>query len=218
MKGFQVFLALAVCFLIAGIAGTMFGDKAYFLIWLTGHRTTVLDYFFYYVTILGESPPFILFGLLLWLSSWKKMLTIPVLGLIATIVSFLLKQSFKSERPRLYLERIGWDGPLHVMDYHVVTGLTSFPSGHSMAAWALFTLMAAHVRKTWFSILAAVLAVSVSLSRVYLMVHFLRDVIAGAMIGIALGYAVYHYYRQWEVKQMQRMNKHVVPDPIDAND
>jgi membrane-associated phospholipid phosphatase len=197
MKGFNVFLIGAVCFLIAGIAGSMIGDKGYFLLWLTNHRTMWLDYFFYYITKIGEWPGFVLFGILLWLSSWKRMLAIPILGIVVTLISFILKQSFKSERPTLYLEKIGWDGPLHVLDYHMVTGFTSFPSGHSMAAWALFTFLAAHYKKSWFSVVAVVLAFSVSLSRVYLMVHFLRDVVVGAMIGIALGYATYYYFRKW---------------------
>lgn len=189
--------------IIAGVVGSFIGDKAHLLFYLTEYRSTPADYFFYYVTLLGEPHGFIFFGLLLWFISWKRMLTVPVTGIIVTIVSFLLKQVFQSERPILYLDKMGWDGPMSVLDYHIVTGHTSFPSGHSMAGWALFTLMAAHIRKPWFSILCLFLATAVSISRIYLVVHFLRDVVVGAMVGIALGYGVYYYYNQLDKEKIK---------------
>ena len=67
------------------------------------------------------------------------------------IVTYLLKEWFQHERPFLYLERTGWEGPLGVLDYQVLSGHASFPSGHSMAAWALFTMTAALIRKPWVS-------------------------------------------------------------------
>jgi len=95
------------------------------------------------------------------------------------------------------------------MDYQVLSGYHSFPSGHSMAAWALFTLMAVHIKKTWFSILALFLATSVSISRVYLMVHFLQDVVAGAMIGFSLGYAVYYAYITWQKPSLSQTGSYL---------
>ena len=122
------------------------------------------------------------------------MLTVPILGLVVSLTSYLLKLFFQHERPSLYLERIGWEGSMSILGYPVIGGYHSFPSGHSMAAWAIFTLMAAHIKKTWFSLLCLFFAVSVSISRVYLVVHFLQDVVAGAMIGFSLGYGVYYFY------------------------
>ncbi len=194
MRAWYVFLFGSVLFLIIGFIGVLMGDKAKFMLWLFQHRSTPSDYFFYYVTTLGEVYGYVIFGIVLWLKSWRKMLTVPILGAIVTIVTFLLKQFFRHERPLLYLNEIGWDGPLSVLGYHVVTGHTSFPSGHSMAVWALCTLMAAQIRIGWFSVLCIFIAVSVSLSRVYLMVHFLQDIVAGAAIGIALGYGVHAAY------------------------
>ena len=189
MMAWKVFVYGALLTIMLGVAATFLGDKGHFLIWLTQYRNPVTDGYFYYVTRLGEEYGFIVIGLMLWLRSWRKMIVIPSLGLAVMLVSFLLKKVFSEERPLLYLKRMGWDGPMAVMDYHLLTGHASFPSGHSMAAWALFTLTAGIVRKTWVSVLCLVLAVSVSLSRVYLMAHFLRDVVAGAAIGFALGYA-----------------------------
>jgi membrane-associated phospholipid phosphatase len=197
MNAWRLYILGAVMLIATGTALTWMGDKAHFLKWLTTHRNPVFDQYFYHVTKLGEPPGFIIIGLILWLRSWRRMVIIPVLGGLVTAVSYLMKKFFDEERPVLYLKRTGWEGPMAVMDYHLVSGHTSFPSGHSMAAWALFTFTAAMIRKGWVSVFCLILAASVSISRVYLMVHFLRDVVAGAVIGFALGYAFYFLYEAW---------------------
>jgi len=209
MKPFQLFAGGAFILMLVGLLGTIINEKAHFLLWLCDCRHPVLDYYFYYITMLGEEYAFIFFGLLLWIMSWKRMITIPILGGVVMLVSYLSKLAFQHERPSLYLEKIGWEGPMTVMDYQVLSGYHSFPSGHSMAAWALFTLMAAHIKKTWFSILALFLATSVSISRVYLMVHFLQDVVAGAMIGFSLGYAVYYAYITWQKPSLSQTGSYL---------
>ena len=60
----------------------------------------------------------------------------------------------------------------------------SFPSGHALAAWCAATLLADDdpLGPTYYLVAAAV-----SLSRVHLRQHHASDVIAGAVIGVALG-------------------------------
>lgn len=67
-------------------------------------------------------------------------------------------------------------------------GFISFPSGHSVTAFALaFVLARAYPR---YAVLFYGLAVLVALSRVYLVKHFPSDVVAGAAIGILAGWIV----------------------------
>ena len=200
MRSFYVFVTGAVIMMIIGLFASLFSEKAHFLLWLFEWRYPAADYYFYYITKLGEEHGFIFFGILLWISSWKKMLPVPILGIIVTVVSYVLKLFFQHERPSLYLQKINWEGAISVLGYHTISGYHSFPSGHSMAAWALFTLMAAMIKRTWFSILALFLAASVSISRIYLVTHFLQDVVAGAMVGFSLGYGVYYLYDRWQKK------------------
>jgi undecaprenyl-diphosphatase len=62
----------------------------------------------------------------------------------------------------------------------------SFPSGHSITAFAYATPLMAHYPSVMVGLLFC--AVSIAASRVLLGMHFLSDVLAGSVIGIALGY------------------------------
>jgi membrane-associated phospholipid phosphatase len=197
MKAWTVFWLGALLLMMAGVSLTFLGDKGYSLKWLAMYRTPFADQYFYHVTKLGEEIGFVIIGILLWLRSWKKMIFIPLLGGVVTLVTYVLKEIFQHERPSIYLDRTGWIGPMAVLDYNLLSGHGSFPSGHSMAAWALFTFTAALIRKTWVSVLCLFLAASVSISRIYLMAHFLRDVLAGAAVGFVLGYMAYFFLDKW---------------------
>jgi len=184
----------------SGLIASLAAGKGDFLIWLALHRNSFLDYYSYYITKASEPIGYILVGLLLLISSWKKMLFVPAVGLISTFVTYSLKMFFQHERPALFLKRMNWAGPTDVLDYHMLVGHSSFPSGHSMAAWALFTLTALVSQKTWISVMCIFLAVSVSFSRIYLMAHFLQDVVFGAMLGCLIAYGMYALYRAWMKK------------------
>ena len=214
MRAWKLFIIGTILFIATGVSLTFLGDKGHFLIWLSSHRNPIMDQYFYHVTKLGEEVGFFIIGIILWLRSWRKMIMIALLGGIVTLISYMLKSFFDQERPLLYLRRIGWDGPMDVLDYQLLSGHASFPSGHSMAAWALFTLTAALIRKTWVSLLCLFLAISVSISRVYLMAHFLRDVVAGAAIGFSLGFIMYMLYDNWMKKK--KLLAEFGMDPQDA--
>ncbi len=65
----------------------------------------------------------------------------------------------------------------------------SFPSGHTMTSFAIATSLS-----LFYPALTATLAfcaISIAISRIMLGMHFLSDVIAGALIGILLGYLSY---------------------------
>jgi membrane-associated phospholipid phosphatase len=109
--------------------------------------------------------------------------------LFAGIVSMALKDWF--DRPRPAHSGVGVD-PL------VATPTDpSFPSGHTLTAFAAATVVASfHPRLRW-PVFA--LAALVGLSRMYLGVHFWLDVTAGAVLGIAVGFAA-----AWLVKNLAR--------------
>jgi membrane-associated phospholipid phosphatase len=67
----------------------------------------------------------------------------------------------------------------------------SFPSGHaqiSSSFWSSFSLMTGNVI---IAIISAIMVTGISLSRVFLRTRYAVDVVTGALIGCAVGYASY---------------------------
>jgi membrane-associated phospholipid phosphatase len=65
---------------------------------------------------------------------------------------------------------------------------SSFPSGHATVGFACATVLALSVPRLRWPLYA--LAASIAFSRVYVGVHYPFDVLAGAVLGVSLGFAV----------------------------
>lgn len=65
----------------------------------------------------------------------------------------------------------------------------SFPSGHTASSFAAASALYFSRKKLWIP--AAVLAGMIGFSRLYLYVHYPTDVLAGALIGIMMGWIGY---------------------------
>ncbi len=66
----------------------------------------------------------------------------------------------------------------------------SFPSGHVTQAFAVASVVAAHDRRLWVSVVSYGLAGSVGLARIHEDAHWTSDVLAGAILGTVVGNAV----------------------------
>jgi undecaprenyl-diphosphatase len=110
---------------------------------------------------------------------------------IAALLANVLKHVIGRPRPK-FVHSGDWE-----MSFSLVSGLDSFPSGHSTASFAIATVLARR-----FPPLAPVLlavAIFVGLSRILRGSHFLTDVIGGAVIGILSGYLATTPVKQWRV-------------------
>ncbi len=182
------FLPYLLFLLIAGFAlASMQQGDALFL--LNGYRSTWLDGFFRYATLLGEGSFFVLAGALLLFLAFRYALVLPFMGLLVSLATQLSKRFFAHPRPYAYLRAAGLDDrvvPIEGVD--IYTGMNSFPSGHTMAAFALFTYLALCTPYKRFSgLLFFALAMMVGVSRIYLLHHFLKDVYLGSFMGVLLG-------------------------------
>lgn len=102
-----------------------------------------------------------------------------LLGAESAFVNGLVKLGFQRERPENTEDR-----PLPLRTPRT----SSFPSGHSSAAFFAATLLAKGPSGPIYYVLAAVIASS----RVYVKIHHASDVIAGAALGAALGEVAKH--------------------------
>lgn len=91
---------------------------------------------------------------------------------------------------------------LALVDGVQMLDLNSFPSGHSIAAFALGTFISLMLQKNSYSLMLFVMASLTALSRVYLAQHFLIDIMAGSLIGIIIATAYYIGFERYLNKEI----------------
>jgi undecaprenyl-diphosphatase len=112
--------------------------------------------------------------ILLFRKDIKNSILLAFVFFLASFLNFLLKQVVQRSRP---LENINYPF-FGIVDY-------SFPSMHAMVSFSLLPLLVYMLPKyKHFYILFAVL---IAISRVYFGLHFLSDVLFGAIFGLFLG-------------------------------
>lgn len=78
-------------------------------------------------------------------------------------------------------------------DFHLLNGGQSFPSSHTIQAFALASVISEHADRPWVTGLSYSLAGLVGLGRVEQRQHFLSDVVASGLIGTFVGKTVVAY-------------------------
>lgn len=123
-------------------------------------------------------------AVLWWLGPdfWQWRARILAIGIIlAAILVMLIKFTVRRKRPEGE-----WGSLYRSTDPH------SFPSGHAARA-ALLAILAVGLGPVWFAVLLVVWAPLVSLARVAMGVHYLSDVVAGTILGLAIGFLVLQF-------------------------
>lgn len=190
-----------LCFTLIGGVLLWQYEQGYFLELFSANRNAWLNQFFIYGTRLGEEVFYLIVTILFLFIRFRYALLIPLTGIIVTIVSFLSKSFFLHPRPSAYYKKMGTlqDIPL-VEGITLLGGLTSFPSGHTMSGFALFSMVTfLSAKKKWIGILCFILALVVGLSRIYLMQHFLKDVYVGALMGVGIATGIYYVQSQYPI-------------------
>lgn len=172
----------------------LFYSQNYIIIELNRLCSPLGDFFFSAFTNLGSS---LFVGLVVFVAlyySYRR----AILIFLAYSLSGLFVQLSKrfifpdSHRPMQVLaDVLPW--------MHTVPGIQSFsnptfPSGHTAAAFALFTTLAF---SSLIKILCLLPPTLVAYSRIYLLQHYLWDVHAGALVGTFSAVITYHYVSLW---------------------
>lgn len=147
--------------------------------WIEAWRHEALTAVFTALTGLGSVTFFLVaFTLGFWLVDRRVFLRVSLALMIAGLLNGLLKGVFQAPRPEEALWLVhanGW----------------SLPSGHALIAATVWPWLARETRRPWTLPLAVLLALVVAASRVYLGVHFPRDIVTGLLIGGALSLALW---------------------------
>jgi undecaprenyl-diphosphatase len=153
--------------------------------WMAAHHTTSLDAIMLEITALGTGTVVMMIvavaALFLVLTSHKYSAILLLASAAGGIVlNGLLKIGFNRPRPVIFLPQV-----------HTVS--SSFPSGHAMSAAIVYSTvayLAARLHKRgwagWLVMAVAFIVIAlISISRLYLGVHYPSDVVAGLAIGLA---------------------------------
>ena len=136
------------------------------------------------VTFLGDGKFILALAVLLILVAPKlKKMTGAILLVGLPISHFMmrfLKGLFIEPRPFTVLERVH----LLVKEFDKSH---SFPSGHATLAFMAAVIIASYFKRGYWFLL---IAIAVCFSRVYVGVHYVSDVVAGAVLGSIIGYAL----------------------------
>jgi membrane-associated phospholipid phosphatase len=166
------------------------GFELDFIKWLQSFRSGFLDVVFQLFTMLGEELVIIgILGFLYWCYDKKVGEKVGITVFISLVLNSSIKTLFKRLRP------FQVDGAIVNVRPQTSSGY-AFPSGHTQGAATVFTSAALWLKKKGFLIGAFVITFLVAMSRMYIGVHYLTDVLVGAALGIGISYAMMAYYKK----------------------
>lgn len=145
-----------------------------FLVWLQHFRSGALDTAMTGLTWLGTEYFYLLFFPFLYWCVSKRLGLMAGLGLMITnYMSDWVKWTLQLPRP-----------PDPPVTHLWIESSPGFVSSHASTSAAVWGTLSATVRKSWLSALSLILILLISLSRMYLGVHFPLDVIGGWVVGL----------------------------------
>lgn len=180
----RVWIVLAIGAVLVALVW-MFAD-APVLAWAEGVQSDAIESVIRIVNRLGGgmNPAlvvgfFLVAGVAYRHTQWiRHAVAMAVAGLFAGLLGQLVKLLIGRARPEL------WLGPFQ----HAPGSSTSFPSGHTVGAFALAGVLIFASRNLPLRIVAFVLAAAIGMARVLAFRHWMSDVTASAVIGLAAAY------------------------------
>lgn len=133
-----------------------------------------------FIAITTSGGGIVLMGLsllLYWLWDKRAGFMLATLVLVSGALNGSLKEVFQTSRPPAHLRLVSEQG-------------YDFPSGHAQQSATFWSGVALLYRGVWI-VVAPVLIILVSLSRVYLGVHYVGSVLSGVAMGVPLAVAGY---------------------------
>lgn len=117
---------------------------------------------------------------------------------LAGILCNVFKYFFGVSRPKYFFledyERINF--------FNLEHKVSSFPSGHTQAAFTLAILLIIYLNR--FTLFILMIAVLLALSRIFMSMHFPSDLIAGAYLGSIVPIIIYNIYFKCEIEDISK--------------
>lgn len=141
--------------------------------------TPLLDILFKVLTNLGSEPVYILIAsLIFWCYDRRMGIRAMYVIMFSAYVALLAKTLFGMPRPPEYLHKVT------ETDF-------GFPSGHTLVSSGFWGYLGLRIRNSRIIIGGIIAVFLVSLSRVYLGVHYPGDIVGGVVFGLTVAYLFY---------------------------
>jgi membrane-associated phospholipid phosphatase len=177
---FIFYLILLFCCLLVKLIYTK--DEIYFAV--NTRHTDFLDTIEPYITDLGNGWTIVGLAALLTLYNYRYAFLMATTFAITSLSVQVVKFIFDAPRPKLYFK--DQLSKLHFVKGIEILSHNSFPSGHTLTAFATGALITYLAKNKSWGILLIFYGVMVGFSRMYLSEHFFEDVVGGSALGVFL--------------------------------
>jgi len=121
-------------------------------------------------------------------------LSLALAGILCNIFKYILGVS----RPKYFF----LEGYSRINFFNIEHKVSSFPSGHTQAAFTLAILIIIYFNR--YTLFILVLAILMGLSRIFMSMHFPSDLIAGAYLGSIVPIIIYNNFYREEVEKIKK--------------
>lgn len=187
----RTFFIIFLLWVIFGALLQLFCSPTALMFWINKHHNSLLDTLFRYVTLFGEDYTwlFLLFYFVFvnyfqGIDKSKGIKMLVISWLVKVFLSVSLKNIFNLPRPIEVYQNIRQE--IHLVNGVEIAHWQSFPSGHTMTAFAFACFVLLYLKQKKLAIFTLCVAIFVGYSRMYLFQHFPRDVFAGSILGVAI--------------------------------
>lgn len=204
------FLIPVLLFFVGGLVFTYWMPYGYELLLFNAWRVEPYNTFFRWATYLGEAPLWVLVALILLYKRRPYGLALGAALLFLAPFVAIVKHLLAVPRPNTWMDLYNLQSlVVKVPEVQLMGGYNSLPSGHTMVAFTLFSLVTlmlpARYQRVGF--LFAVLAMLAGISRIFLVQHFLTDVLLGAGLGLVVSDVIWQIKRRLSVGKSRELAK-----------
>ena len=162
------------------------------VLFLQEMRNGFFDFFFGFISFLGEEYVYIIIFAVIYYAYDKKMgeflaITLGFSATVNTIIKNLVGAPRPFEKYPDLVENLRPD----------TAGGKSFPSGHTQNFSTVLFSSAFYLKHIKLFYISFVLVLLMMLSRMYLGVHFLEDVAVSAVLGLVVAYGLYKVFNKY---------------------
>lgn len=150
--------------------------------------------FYKFFTHVGDGVFAVILSVVVMLFSLKKGMYVLFSYACAGICASTIKYFVNYTRPYAFFDYYKKHLKLNIVDGVEMLGERSFPSGHSVTAFAVFTALALITENKLVKIVFLIIAVNAAFSRMYLSQHWLFDIFMGSLIGTTFSILLYFVF------------------------